>query len=75
MTHDDNDDKNHGNVDKQSFHCPRWANELSWYFPRLCDLLDGKGGGKGRFNAKINKLKNISQIEQKVKDYLAEREK
>ena len=42
---------------------------------RLCDLLDGKGGGKGRFNAKINKLKNIPQIEQKVKDFLSEREK
>jgi len=41
----------------------------------LCDLLDGKGGGKGRFNAKINKLKNIPQIEQKVKDFLSEREK
>jgi len=41
----------------------------------LCDLLDGKGGGKGRFNAKINKLKNVPQIEQKVKDFLSEREK
>ena len=42
---------------------------------RLCDLLEGKGGGKGRFNAKINKLKNVPQIEQKVKDYLMEKEK
>ena len=37
--------------------------------------LEGKGGGKGRFNAKINKLKNVPQIEQKVKDYLIEKEK
>ena len=42
---------------------------------RLCDLLEGKGGGKGRFNAKINKLKNVPQIEQKVKDYVMEKEK
>ena len=35
---------------------------------RLCELLDGKGGGKGeRFNAKLNSLKNISQAELFVK--------
>lgn len=35
---------------------------------RLCELLDGKGGGKGeRFNAKLNSLKQVSQAELFVK--------
>ena len=35
---------------------------------RLCELLDGKGGGKGkRFNAKLNNLKKLSQVENIVK--------
>jgi len=37
----------------------------------LCVLLDGKGGGKGqRFNAKINNLKSIGQIEETVQAHL-----
>lgn len=40
---------------------------------KLCTLLDGKGGGKGqRFNAKINNLKNVTQIESIVKAFIAE---
>jgi len=40
---------------------------------KLCTLLDGKGGGKGqRFNAKINNLKNVTQIESIVKAHVAE---
>jgi len=35
----------------------------------LCDELDGKGGGKSRFNAKINNLKNVSCIEKIVSEY------
>lgn len=35
---------------------------------KLCELLDGKGGGKGeRFNAKLNSLKQVSQAELFVK--------
>ena len=31
---------------------------------RLCEVLDGKGGGKGaRFNAKINSFKKIDEVE------------
>eukprot|EP00092_Neocalanus_flemingeri_P032681 GFUD01035546.1.p1 GENE.GFUD01035546.1~~GFUD01035546.1.p1 ORF type:complete len:414 (+),score=163.75 GFUD01035546.1:43-1284(+) len=40
---------------------------------KLCTLLDGKGGGKGtRFNAKINNLKIVAQIENIVKAHVAE---
>ena len=35
---------------------------------RLCELLEGKGGGKGlRFNAKLSNLKNIALAEEYVK--------
>ena len=40
---------------------------------RVCELLDGKGGGKGeRFNAKLNNLKNVSQAELFVKSNFTE---
>jgi len=38
---------------------------------RLCSLLDGKGGGKGkRFNAKIHDLKKVDQIEKLLESLL-----
>ena len=40
---------------------------------RLCVLLEGKGGGKGRFNAKINNLKNVTKIEQYVAEYFSDK--
>jgi len=40
---------------------------------KLCTLLDGKGGGKGqRFNAKINNLKNISEIGNLLKNHFVD---
>jgi len=40
---------------------------------KLCAVLDGKGGGSGqRFNAKINNMKNVGQIETIVKAFIAE---
>ena len=36
----------------------------------LCNLLDGKGNGKnGRFQAKINSIKNLKECNAKVKEY------
>lgn len=42
------------------------------YNLRLCDLLEGKGGGKGqRFNAKLNNLKKIGEVEGIVQSVLS----
>jgi len=42
---------------------------------RLCEILDGKGGGKGtRFNAKINNVRNISEAEKFVNSLFSENE-
>ncbi|XP_053658127.1 alanyl-tRNA editing protein Aarsd1-A [Anopheles marshallii] len=38
--------------------------------PEICTLLEGKGNGKGtRFNAKVNKLKNLPQCEKLVREH------
>uniref|UniRef100_A0A182R809 Alanyl-transfer RNA synthetases family profile domain-containing protein n=1 Tax=Anopheles funestus TaxID=62324 RepID=A0A182R809_ANOFN len=38
--------------------------------PEICSLLEGKGNGKGtRFNAKVNKLKNVPQCEKLVREH------
>lgn len=38
--------------------------------PKICDLLDGKGRGKGqRFQAKVNNLKKINECEKLIGKY------
>ncbi|XP_035900297.1 alanyl-tRNA editing protein Aarsd1-A [Anopheles stephensi] len=38
--------------------------------PEICTLLEGKGNGKGtRYNAKVNKLKNLPQCEKLVREH------
>ena len=40
---------------------------------RICELLGGKGGGKGqRYNAKLSNMKNISIAEEYVKSLFIE---
>ncbi|XP_058062243.1 alanyl-tRNA editing protein Aarsd1-A isoform X1 [Anopheles bellator] len=40
--------------------------------PKICTILEGKGNGKGtRFNAKVNKLKNLPLCEKLVSDYFS----
>uniref|UniRef100_A0A8W7PBM8 Threonyl/alanyl tRNA synthetase SAD domain-containing protein n=1 Tax=Anopheles coluzzii TaxID=1518534 RepID=A0A8W7PBM8_ANOCL len=40
--------------------------------PEICTLLEGKGNGKGtRYNAKVNKLKNLPQCEKLVQEYFS----
>ncbi|XP_058119082.1 alanyl-tRNA editing protein Aarsd1 [Anopheles ziemanni] len=41
--------------------------------PEMCSLLEGKGNGKGtRFNAKVNKLKNVGLCEKLVQSHFSE---
>lgn len=38
--------------------------------PKICDLLDGKGKGKGqRFQAKVNNLKQLKECEKVISQY------
>lgn len=42
--------------------------------PTLCDLLDGKGNGKGnRFQARVNNLKRLPECEKLIAEYFAKR--
>lgn len=41
--------------------------------PKLCEILDGRGGGKNRFNAKVNKLSKRGEAEKYVRAYLEEK--
>uniref|UniRef100_A0A182W0K5 Threonyl/alanyl tRNA synthetase SAD domain-containing protein n=1 Tax=Anopheles minimus TaxID=112268 RepID=A0A182W0K5_9DIPT len=44
--------------------------DVSKLGPEICTLLEGKGNGKGtRFNAKVNKLKNLAQCEKLVREH------
>eukprot|EP00088_Acartia_fossae_P021768 TRINITY_DN2310_c0_g1_i4.p1 TRINITY_DN2310_c0_g1~~TRINITY_DN2310_c0_g1_i4.p1 ORF type:complete len:420 (-),score=85.59 TRINITY_DN2310_c0_g1_i4:487-1716(-) len=39
---------------------------------KLCELLEGKGGGKGsRFNAKISSFKSLSKVEETIQSFIA----
>lgn len=41
---------------------------------QICNLLDGKGKGKGqRFQARVNQLKKISACEKLIEDYFAQK--
>ncbi|CAL4154820.1 unnamed protein product [Meganyctiphanes norvegica] len=41
--------------------------------PKLCEILDGRGGGKNRFNAKVNKISKRGDAENYVRAYLADK--
>lgn len=46
---------------------PKIVNELG---PTICELLEGKGNGKGqRYQAKVNNLKRISECEKRIAEY------
>jgi hypothetical protein len=41
-----------------------------YFYFRIIQLLDGKGGGKGtRLNAKVSNLKESAKVEQLLRDY------
>lgn len=49
------------------FGAPKVINELG---PLVCDLLDGKGNGKGqRYQAKVNNLKQIKACEKRIMEF------
>ncbi|XP_050088971.1 alanyl-tRNA editing protein Aarsd1 [Anopheles aquasalis] len=51
------------------------AEDIAALGPEVCNILEGKGNGKGtRFNAKVNKLKNLPLCEKLVHDRFASNE-
>lgn len=60
-------DENGGNGQLMLFGVEEIVKELG---PKICEILDGKGNGKGqRFQAKVNKLKRLPECEKLLKEF------